>query len=84
MTTTRPYTVDTLGGAMPTQATGTWIDGQRFYFRARHGRYTLEVHPTDPVNHGTTITEGTDPTNGTMTDCQVLAILDAAARTTRP
>jgi hypothetical protein len=76
----RAYVVTSLGGMCPTQAEGTWVDGQEFYFRARHNHYTLKVDPKDAVG-GTLIAEGNDPSGGFMSDDEVLAILDAAAAT---
>jgi hypothetical protein len=47
-------------GAMPNQIEGTLDDGRSFYFRARHGHWTLrvaaeagdELYIGDPVVHG--------------------------------
>lgn len=84
------YTVESLGGECPTQAEGRYTDSDRpYYFRARHGRWTLEVGdpgwPTDycqwpdmdrPHRHGL-VAEGDDPTRGAMAHADVLAIIAA-------
>lgn len=36
-------------GACPTQYEGT-IEGERFYFRYRHGFWSVRFHPTDEWN----------------------------------
>ena len=50
----RTYSIAELGGACPTQATGRTPSGRPYYFRARHGDWTLEVgepdFPTDYVH----------------------------------
>lgn len=74
----RPYVIESIGGMCPTQAEGTWVDGQRFYFRARHGTYTLQVDPDDAVG-GEWIAGGDDPTHGSMSPEEVVAVLDKAA-----
>lgn len=82
--------VTSAGGIMPTQAEGT-IDGQPFYFRARHGVWTLEInmfnhdeclptnrsawHDTDPV----WVFDGDDDTSGMMSRSAVLDILKQCA-----
>ena len=60
-----------VGGACPCQADGT-IDGNPFYFRARHGGWTLTiakvgVDPVDPDPKDKLFeTYGTDDDNGYM------------------
>ena len=85
----RSYTVEEIGGACPTQATGRTSDDRPFYFRARHGYWTLERGepgwPTDYCDWPATrhdgidslVADGDDPSNGWMEDVEVLAILDA-------
>lgn len=84
----RDYTIDELGGACPTQAMGRTADGRPYYFRARHGEWTLEVgehdFPTDysdwPASRHDAdhflIASGDDESHGWMNDSEVLAILD--------
>lgn len=43
--------VTTFGGACPTQAEGVLPDGSAFYFRARHGRWTIEAGPDGPKDY---------------------------------
>lgn len=74
----RGYVLESIGGVCPTQAEGVWVDGERFYFRARHGWWTLQVGPEDAVE-GREIACGEDETRGAMSDAAVIAILDAAA-----
>lgn len=64
--------LEQIGGGCPTQAWGT-IGGYSFYFRARHGTWTLDVGPekaTDPrfVDSETAVWSawGNDPTEGWM------------------
>lgn len=82
------YTVDELGGACPTQATGHLADGRPFYFRARHGEWTLHVGPVGAsdaddfrgnwiIEDACEVASGDDDTNGYMNDAEVRAILDA-------
>lgn len=82
----RPYVVEDIGGACPTQATGRTAGDRPFYFRARHGDWTLNVGepgwpeyrnwPGDAAwNHGL-VAQGDDPSGGDMDDADVLAILD--------
>lgn len=82
------YTVESIGGMCPTQAEGRYTDSDRpYYFRARHGRWTLTVGepgwPTDfdlsdvvgwPDEHAAS---GDDPTRGAMAHADVLAIIAA-------
>lgn len=79
---TRPYTIDSLGGACPTQAEGRTDDDRPFYFRARHGEWTLSVGdvgaPIDSVyDFDGNRAEGDDPSGGFMEWDDVLPILDA-------
>lgn len=74
----RPYQVTEIGGACPMQVYGDWIDGQRFYFRARHGSWSLRVDPDDPVL-GEQIASGDDPSHGWMEWDDALALIDASA-----
>ena len=61
--------VRSIGGYCPCQADGT-INGNPFYFRARHGKWTLDivkpgedpVLPENPLYHG----EGADHWQGYM------------------
>lgn len=75
--------VTSLGGMCPTQAEGT-MNGNPFYFRARHGEWTLDVtpHSIDPVmpRQGEALLhmEGDDPTNGCMEEEAVMNILQEA------
>lgn len=70
--------IQNIGGACPCQADGVW-DNQFFYFRARHGEWTLEIGatPEDAV-WGELIAEGDDPTGGHMSDKEARAIIEAA------
>ena len=84
----RNYTIDELGGACPTQATGRTSDDRPYYFRARHGTWTLQVGqpgwetdycawPGDAWDREDTyVAQGDDDTHGWMEDDAVLAILD--------
>lgn len=75
----RSYTINYIGGACPTQAEGVTADGHHYYFRARHGQWTLQVatqpgaDPLDAPHRAS----GHDDTYGWMEDDAVLAILDA-------
>lgn len=81
----KPYRIDSIGGAMPTQAEGEWPDGQKFYFRARHGEWWLYLDPDDPIGKWDADARGDDPSHGCMDNADVLAILDAhLAATTDP
>lgn len=75
----RPYTVTEIGGACPMQVYGRWVDGRLFYFRARHGSWTLSTDDSDPVM-GDLIASGNDPSNGWMEWGEALAVLDATAK----
>lgn len=77
------YTVDSIGGMVPTQAEGTTADGRPFYFRARHGVWRFTVAPAggtfdDAVAavQGSRSWHGKDPSFGCMTDPEVREILD--------
>ena len=52
-------------GSMPNQAEGT-VHGKPFYFRARHGGWSLRVAPPggDPVVYGEVVANGEDPSAG--------------------
>ena len=70
-----------LGGHCPTQAEGLAPSGRPFYFRARHGWWTLELGPVgDPPDYlswsddGEEIAEGEDPSFGFMDPDDVRAI----------
>lgn len=70
--------IKTIGGACPFQAEGVW-DDQFFYFRARHGEWTLEIGPTsDDAVWGELIAEGDDPTGGHMSDKDARSIIENA------
>jgi hypothetical protein len=78
----RAYRVDSIGGICPTQSEGMTAFGRPFYFRARHGDWTLEFGGHgDPADlhrwrSEELIAEGDDPSQGCMSDEEVLAILD--------
>lgn len=80
MSTTAPaYTLESIGGAFPTQAEGTLPDGRRFYFRARHGTWTLRVGRTDDELYGDDnfpVAGGTDPWLGECPEDWVIRLLD--------
>jgi DNA (cytosine-5)-methyltransferase 1 len=76
------FTLEYLAGSCPTQAWGWLPDSSPFYFRARHGRWTIEVGnigwpllydqwPEDPE----VLTSGEDPTHGHMSAQDVRRIL---------
>ena len=76
--------VTSIGGMCPTQAEGT-MNGNPFYFRARHGDWTLTVvkPECDPVwldkkDDVLLFQEGDDPTNGWMDESEVRVILQKA------
>lgn len=74
-------TVSEWGGACPFQAEGT-INGKPFYFRARHGSWTLEVAEVgdDPVRNATLYyAEGDDETHGFMKQETAAALLGKEA-----
>lgn len=71
------YKIESIGGVCPTQAEGTLSDGKHFYFRARHGEWTLTVaEDRNDVYLGPVMAIGDDPTFGSMSDKAVIAILD--------
>jgi hypothetical protein len=79
----RPYSVSSIGGSFPTQAEGTTADGRPFYFRARHGDWSLEIGGWDDRGRDylhwrdyNTLASGDDASHGCMTDDAVLAVLD--------
>ena len=80
----RSYTIESIGGACPTQADGRTGDDRPYYFRARHGTWTLRVGEpgwlTDfcewPARDTDPIASGVDLSKGFMDDEAVLAILD--------
>ena len=76
------FTVASIGGACPSQASGRLGDGRPFYFWARHGEWELEVGPPDGDMDGDWIGEqrwvvaqGTDSTDGYMVEEDVRSIL---------
>ena len=73
----KPYSIDSIGGMCPTQAEGLTQDGRYFYFRARHGQWTLHATPEhDDVYLSPPIASGEDETHGNMEAAAVVAILD--------
>lgn len=69
--------IDSIGGSCPCQAEGSFY-GFPFYFRARHGTWTIEVAEPgeDPVCNGTMYqAEGDDPDGGYMSLEKCAAIL---------
>ena len=84
------FTIDWLGGACPAQAVGRLADDRPFYFRARHGEWTLEVGPPGAdadddwpvsVRPGTqdlvwAVAVGEDPTMGYMPEDTVRELLE--------
>jgi hypothetical protein len=81
----RSYTVESIGGACPTQADGRTADGRPFYFRARHGEWAIKVGPADaPTNYTNwpsrgeeLVAHGDDPSGGFMEWVDVVNHLDA-------
>lgn len=83
------YVVESLGGLCPAQAVGRLADDRPFYFRARHGEWSLEVGApgADPngdwhgyVRPGTqdlalAIAVGEDPTDGRMPEATIRQLL---------
>lgn len=83
----RDYSIEELGGACPTQAQGRTVDDRPYYFRARHGTWTLQVGqpgwptdycdwPTSWEDDSTYVAQGDDESHGWMEDADVLALLD--------
>ena len=73
------YNIESIGGMCPTQAEGTLNDGRRFYFRARHGVWSLQVGSDSnsfDYLYSPCIAEGLDETCGAMSDESVIEILD--------
>lgn len=76
------FTVERIGGSAPTQASGRVLSTDRpYYFRARHGAWTLEVGaPGEPTPYidwasSTVTARGADDTFGAMDNRAVLALL---------
>lgn len=71
------YTLDYVGGACPTQAEGITGKGRHFYFRYRHGHWSLRVSYDNAVS-GQVIASATlgHELDGFMSDGDVIAILD--------
>lgn len=82
--------ITSLGGVCPVQAEGT-INGKPFYFRARHGKWSLDIadstfEAVDASMGGRASlchAEGKDDTVGYMKDKDVLVILWDTAIATR-
>lgn len=84
------FAVDQIGGMCPAQALGRLADERPFYFRARHGEWSLEVGPpgVDPNDdwHGLVVpgtdtlawavAVGDDPTQGWMPEGMVRQLLE--------
>lgn len=82
--------MESLGGMCPAQAVGRLADQRPFYFRARHGEWSLEVGPpgANPgddwhgfVRPGTQelawgVAVGDDPTEGWMPEDTIRELLD--------
>ncbi len=72
--------IDSCGGVCPTQADGTF-DGNPFYFRARHGDWTLDVvapghDPVMPLAEETLFSaSGDDESEGYMDPDDVQRLL---------
>lgn len=69
--------IRTIGGSCPCQADGT-MDGYPFYFRARHGLWTLDVcnAGNDPVDGDSIFSrDGDDPDNGYMPEDKAAKII---------
>lgn len=67
------FSIESLAGACPTQATGHCADGRPFYFWARHGDWELYVGPSGAPTDGSWIGDsqwitarGCDPIEGRM------------------
>lgn len=65
--------VDYMGGACPTQSEGR-IQGVPFYYRARHGSWSLSIGE-DPVGNGEINLMGDDPHAGFVPDEDVMPVL---------
>lgn len=81
------YVLEEIGGSFPTQATGRTVGDRPFYFRARHGSWTLELGetgwptdyvdwPTDRWPPGELLAEGDDESHGCMARADVERILE--------
>lgn len=69
--------IDSIGGFCPCQASGK-IHGNPFYFRARHGEWTLEVARPgeDPIcNPSIFYKEGDDVSFGSMAISEAMQVL---------
>lgn len=77
-TDTVPLQVNKIYGAFPTQAEGQ-ASGVPFYFRARHGAWTLDFGQ-DPIKAPELTLSGDDPSAGMMEDADVLIHLRRGAR----
>lgn len=69
--------VDWVGGSCPTQSEGT-VWGERYYFRARHGEWYLNIGGSAVFDPTLRLT-GEDETAGFMEDESVLYILRGGA-----
>ena len=75
-----PLYISSIGGYCPCQATGA-IYGNPFYFRARHGEWTIEIARPgeDPIgNPSLFYLAGDDPDNGYMDNPQALYFIGTA------
>lgn len=70
--------VHSIGGAFPTQAEGRILDVP-FYFRARHGDWSLGFGD-HPISDPELSLSGEDDTAGMMEDEEVMALLTRGAR----
>lgn len=68
-----------VGGACPTQSEGT-MNGQPYYFRARHGNWDLHMGGKAHIFEPEMVISGNDPTVGWMEDGDVIEILRNGAR----
>jgi len=70
--------IRTIGGVCPCQADGT-MDGHPFYFRARHGMWTLDAckKGRDPLDEIDIVFQrsGDDPDNGYMPEAAAAKII---------
>jgi hypothetical protein len=75
------YTIDDPWvGAMPNQIEGTLDDGRLFYFRARHGHWTLRVaaEAGGELYIGTPVVEGDDEDAGWWSAAETLEVFKKA------
>lgn len=75
------YTLTECGGQCPTQAEGVTDEGLPFYFRFRHGHWSLETFPPGRLYDwyaATLVADGYDDrqADGTMWQHEVEAILE--------